>query len=98
MHRAVYTLARQVSLLQYFPGLELSEVCSVSAQSIEDALSISPRDECTLFANRDKFDLVAMYDDSSESLGDQGSPLHSLSRAIYEQSFRKFLKIGRAHV
>ena len=33
-----------------------------------------------------------MYDNDSESLGDIRSPLHVLSRAIYETSFRKFLK------
>ncbi|KAH9944957.1 cysteine proteinase [Epithele typhae] len=65
---------------------------NVTAQSIEDALSVAPRHESGLFTNRDKFDLVAMYDDSSESLGDMNSPLHALSRAIYETAFRKFLK------
>ena len=65
---------------------------SVSAQTIEDALSISPRNEVALFSNRDKFDLVAMYDEASESLGDMRSPLHILSCAIYETSFRKILK------
>ncbi|KAI0695051.1 cysteine proteinase [Cerioporus squamosus] len=63
---------------------------SVSADSIEDALSISPRNEATLFANRDKFDLVAIYDDSSESMKDP--PLSVLFGAIYETAFRKILR------
>ena len=64
--------------------------CSISAESIEDALSISPRNEATLFANRDKFDLVAIYDDSSDSMKDP--PLSILFSAIYENAFRKILR------
>ncbi|RDX51268.1 cysteine proteinase [Lentinus brumalis] len=63
---------------------------SVSADSIEDALSISPRNEATLFANRDKFDLVALYDNSSDSMKDP--PLSTLFSAIYETAFRKILR------
>ena len=64
----------------------------VTGSTIEDALSISPRDESTLFANRDKFDLVAIYDEGSENMGDANSPLSVLFKAIYEMAFRKFLK------
>jgi ubiquitin carboxyl-terminal hydrolase 8 len=42
-----------------------------------------------LFSNRDKFDLVAIYDDSSESFD---KPLSVLVRAIYEIAFQKMLK------
>ena len=62
---------------------------SVSGESIEDALSISPRNEATLFTNCDKFDLVAIYDNASE---DPRAPVSLLFQAIYEKSFRKFLR------
>lgn len=65
---------------------------SVTAQSIEDALVVAPRTEQVLFANRDKFDLVGIYDDASDTVGDTNSPLSVLTRAIYEIAFRKFLK------
>ncbi|OBZ73629.1 Ubiquitin carboxyl-terminal hydrolase 8 [Grifola frondosa] len=65
---------------------------SVTAQSIEDSLSVAPRNEATLFNNRDKFDLVAIYDDSSENFGDSQSALSCLVRAIFEMAFSKFLK------
>ncbi|TBU43823.1 cysteine proteinase [Dichomitus squalens] len=65
---------------------------NVNGLTIEDALSISPRDECVLFANRDKFDLVAIYDDASENMGDVHSPVSVLFKAIYETAFRKILK------
>ncbi|KAI0924296.1 hypothetical protein AcW2_005215 [Taiwanofungus camphoratus] len=72
------------------PSVLLRE--KVTAQSVEDALSVAPRDEWVLFSNRDKFDLVAVYDASSETFGDSHSPLSILVRAIYETAFRKFLK------
>ncbi|KAI0642296.1 cysteine proteinase [Trametes meyenii] len=62
---------------------------SVSGQSIEDALAVGPPDERVCFSNRDKFDLVAMYDDSSETVGE---PISTLLKAIYETAFRKILK------
>lgn len=54
---------------------------------------IGPRQEASLFANRDKFDLVSVYDSSSTSFhpGDQ-KPLSILIRLISEQAFRKMLK------
>jgi hypothetical protein len=45
-----------------------------------------------LFCNRDKFDLIAIYDDASESPGPPDAPLAKLIRAIYETAFRKILK------
>ena len=45
-----------------------------------------------LFSNRDKFDLVAIYDDSSDSYGGPNTPLSVLVRAIYEVEFQKMLK------
>lgn len=67
-------------------------VCSVTADTIENALVIAPRGESVLFTNRDKFDLVGIYDDASETFGDSNSPLSILTRAIYEVALRKFLK------
>jgi len=64
----------------------------VTAETIEDSLFVAPREELVLFKNRDKFDLVALYDDKSETFGDAGSPLSILVRAIYEVAFRQFLK------
>lgn len=52
---------------------------------------IAPKHEYGLFANRDKFDLVAVYDESSTSFSSSRS-LSALIRAIYEQAFSKFLK------
>ena len=64
---------------------------SVTAETIDTSLSVAPRHEWALFNNRDKFDLVAVYDDSSESI-DPRSPLAVLVRAIYETAFTKMLK------
>ncbi|KAI9062559.1 cysteine proteinase [Trametes sanguinea] len=65
---------------------------NVTGQTIEDALAVGPRNEAVLFANRDKFDLVAIYDESSETMNDPRSPVSVLFRAIYETEFRKILK------
>ncbi|KAH9059441.1 hypothetical protein EDB83DRAFT_2552313 [Lactarius deliciosus] len=64
----------------------------VSGQTIEDSLIVAPRDEWVLFCNRDKFDLIAIYDDASETPGPPDAPLSRLERAIYETAFRKILK------
>lgn len=53
---------------------------------------IAPRQETSLFDNRDKFDLVTVYDGSSTSFGDANAPLSTLVRVINEQAFRKILK------
>jgi hypothetical protein len=65
---------------------------SVTGETIEDSLSVAPRDEWVLFCNRDKFDLIAIYDDASETPGPPDAPLSRLIRAIYETAFRKILK------
>lgn len=62
---------------------------SVTGEMIEDSLALAPRNERLLFENRDKFDLVVMYDADSESYG---GPFMALERAIYENAFRKMLK------
>lgn len=58
---------------------------------LEDAMVVAPRHEASLFGNRDKFDLVAVYDGSSESFG-ANTPLSILVRVISEQAFQKMLK------
>lgn len=45
-----------------------------------------------MFCNRDKFDLIAIYNDASETPGPPDAPLSRLIRAIYETAFRKMLK------
>ncbi|KAM6497275.1 ubiquitin carboxyl-terminal hydrolase 4 [Amanita muscaria] len=65
---------------------------SVSEQSLEDAMVIAPKEEQSLFMNRDKFDLVAVYDQNSISFGGHSSPLNILVRAIMENAFRRMLK------
>lgn len=95
MHRTVHPPARSVSTVRFWASdtsPHMHVPCRVTGSTIEDALSISPRDESTLFANRDKFDLIAIYDESSENMGDPNSPLSVLFKAIYEMAFRKFLK------
>jgi ubiquitin carboxyl-terminal hydrolase 8 len=64
----------------------------VTGETIEDSLSVAPRDEWVLFCNRDKFDIIAIYDDASETPGPPDAPLARLIRAIYETAFRKILK------
>ena len=65
---------------------------SASGSSIEDSLSVAPRNESSLFSNREKFDLVILYDDSSDSFGSLSTPLSLLVRAIYETEFKKALR------
>ena len=69
-----------------------AHVHSVSGESIEDSLTVAPRDESVLFRNRDKFDLIVIYDDASETPGPQDAPISNLIRAIYVNAFRKILK------
>lgn len=59
---------------------------------IEDALVVGPQQERALFFNREKFDLIAIYDEASDRVGDARSPTSCLIRAIYETEFRKVLK------
>jgi len=51
-----------------------------------------PRHKWALFTNREKFDLIAMYNSLSESFGFGHSPLSALVRTIYETEFWKILK------
>lgn len=69
----------------------LTFLSSVTAETIENSLVVAPRHESMLFSNRDKFDLVAVYDDASESINDTPA-LAALLRAIYTEAFRKMLR------
>ena len=53
---------------------------------------VGPRQESTLFAHRDKFDLIAIYDASSSAFGSDTTPISVLLRLIWEQAFKKMLK------
>ncbi|EGO22632.1 hypothetical protein SERLADRAFT_372069 [Serpula lacrymans var. lacrymans S7.9] len=64
----------------------------IDGSSLEDSLHVAPSNERVLFVNRDKFDLVAMYDESSELYDEAHGPLSSLVRVIYEKAFRKILR------
>jgi len=68
------------------------DVLSLTAESLENALVVSPRQESTLFSNRDKFELVVIYDESSQSYGSERSPLAILMRIMFEMEFKKILK------
>jgi ubiquitin carboxyl-terminal hydrolase 8 len=69
--------------------MKLTISLSVTAEMIEDSLSLAPPIELTLFKNRDKFDLVVMYDQRSTTHEPQ---FKALGHAIYETAFHKMLK------
>ncbi|GAA5935570.1 hypothetical protein JCM1841_004431 [Sporobolomyces salmonicolor] len=71
------------------------------SNQIEDALSLSPPHEASLFASRHFYDIVIVYDRSSTSLptspatstsSDAQRVLWNLTTAIYEREFSKSLK------
>lgn len=76
----------------YFCRIVLDLFPSVTAEALENSMVVGPRQEASLFGNRDKFDLVAVYDESSKTFGNEHSPLSVLVRAISEQAFKKMLK------
>lgn len=78
--------------MQCFTKLRANLTASVTSQVIEDSLSIAPSNESVLFANRDKFDLVIIYDASSEVFGERTTPPQALVGAIYENEFKKMLR------
>lgn len=45
-----------------------------------------------LFQNREKFDLVVMYDADSQSFGPSIAPMSAAVRVIYETEFKRMLK------
>lgn len=64
----------------------------LDADKLEDSMVIAPRNETTLFENRHKFELVAVYDQSSTTFGDDTTSLSLLVKIISELAFRKILK------
>ncbi|KAL4065925.1 hypothetical protein V8B97DRAFT_1865268 [Scleroderma yunnanense] len=64
---------------------------NASVQSIEGSFSVAPVEEFVLFKNREKFDLVVLYDASSEKY-DTAGPLSAFNRLLYENAFSKMLR------
>lgn len=64
---------------------------SVTAASLEDSLVVAPREEWVLFQNRDKFDLVVLYDASSKTY-DATGPLSAFVQSVFSDAYRKFLR------
>ncbi|KAH7890898.1 hypothetical protein F5I97DRAFT_1975992 [Phlebopus sp. FC_14] len=67
------------------------ERSGISASALEDSLLVAPREEWVLFQNREKFDIVVIYDASSEAYDGVG-PLSAFVRTVYETVFRKMLR------
>ncbi|KAJ7931675.1 cysteine proteinase [Mycena leptocephala] len=57
----------------------------LTAERLEDSMANAPTNETTMFKNRDKFDLIVVYDQSSQTLGSSTSPMSILA-------FTKLLK------
>lgn len=53
---------------------------------------IAPKHEQGVFSNRDKFDLIVVYDEASTTYGPKDFPLSVLVRLIGEQAIQKMLK------
>src|SRR5258708_7061985 len=51
---------------------------SITAKAFKNAMVVGPRQEATLFGNRDKFDLIAIYDSSSSTFGSDTTPISVL--------------------
>ncbi|KAJ8457206.1 hypothetical protein ONZ45_g18404 [Pleurotus djamor] len=72
------------------PSILLRE--RVTGQTLEDALVVAPAHEGVVFSNREKFDLVVLYDQNSTNFGSQDSPINVLVGAIYEGAIHKMLR------
>ncbi|KAJ7809041.1 ubiquitin carboxyl-terminal hydrolase 4 [Mycena olivaceomarginata] len=64
----------------------------LTAERLEDSMASAPTNETTMFKNRDKFDLIVVYDQSSQTLGGSNTPMSVLVRLISETAFTKLLK------
>lgn len=64
----------------------------MTSEKLEDSLSVAPPNESLLFRNRDKFDLIVMYDEESQTFGSSVSPMSIAVRVIYETEFRRMLR------
>lgn len=91
MPRAVRPCTSKVIRDPYTDTFSANERRSVTAASLEDSLVVAPREEWVLFQNRDKFDLVILYDASSETY-DVTGPLSAFVRAVFDGAYRKFLR------
>lgn len=63
----------------------------ITGEAIEDSLHVAPRNELTLFLNRDKFDVIVVADKSSETYPENPA-LQPLVQATYENAFKKCLR------
>lgn len=64
---------------------------NASAETIEDSMTVAPPTESVLFQNRDKFELVVLYDASSK-VHDTGGPLSAFVRLMFETALKKMLR------
>jgi ubiquitin carboxyl-terminal hydrolase 8 len=55
-------------------------------------MASAPANKMTMFKNRDQFDLIVGYDQSSQTLGGWNTPMLVLVRLISETAFTKLLK------
>ena len=67
----------------YAGMLSANDKRSMMAAGLEDSLVVAPREEWVLFHNCDKFDLVVLYDTSSETY-DVTGPLSTFVRAVFD--------------
>lgn len=81
-------IMRSSCVMSIIPNLWQSYSCLCSHdKTLENSLSVG---EATLFRNRDKFDIVVIYDDSSEALGN--GALFKFVTIVYEHSFTTVLR------
>lgn len=74
---------------------QAADTGSITSSKLEDSLSLSPEPQRKAFEDRNKFDLVVVYDSRSGSWprkGSDPSPLSRLWDAIYEHEFNKKLE------
>jgi len=74
------------------PSVLLGE--RATSSTIEDSLLTSLCREWALFTNREKYELIVIYDSSSQAFGSSSSPLSvsTLARTIYGSASEKTLK------
>jgi hypothetical protein len=68
---------------------------SMDSVKLENALSVSPIGEQKAFENRDSYDVVVIYDDSSTSFplkGERPNAMSMLYNIIFVDAFRKSLQ------
>ncbi|KAG6816055.1 hypothetical protein H0H87_008971, partial [Tephrocybe sp. NHM501043] len=55
---------------------------NITLSELEKAMKNTPSEERSVFANRDKFEIVVLYDENSKNLGASNTPLSILNRLI----------------